>query len=205
MSIARLILLITLGGFAGVIVLIMLIDFAGDITAPPPPPTSTPRPKIGDWTSVGVGEMSNYDGLQLRCWEGKPFIFVGPFRATSYHGERVPPPLEGGVNAKVVGADGTLVKQFNCTMSPLAHNPANMRAYIANYNHPDPAREPTPPEHSYRIGDSREFIDALLLGASVEISFEGETGFAGLSQAWEEESDRLDGLSEAVDFLNCGK
>ena len=182
----------------------MVIDCVGDITAPPPEPTSTPRPRIGDWTGVGAGEMTNHDGLQLRCFNGQPFIYAGPFRRTLYHGEAVPPALDGEVEAKVVGADGTLVKQFYYSEHPLSPDAENMRAYISNYNNPDPSARPTPKSHSYRIGNSRDFIDALLLGARVEISFEGETGLAGLSQTWETKSDRIDGLSEAVEFLRCG-
>ena len=204
MSIPRLILLITLSALGGLVVLLMVIDCVGDITAPPPEPTSTPRPRIGDWTGVGAGEMTNYDGLQLRCFKGQPFIYAGPFQRTLYHGEAVPPPLDGGVEAKVVGADGTLVKQFYYSEHPLSPDAENMRAYISNYNNPDPTARPTPKKHSYRIGDSRDFIDALMLGARVEISFEGETGLAGLSQTWETKSDRIDGLSEAVEFLRCG-
>lgn len=112
--------------------------------------------------------------------------------------------MDGEVEAKVVGADGTLVKQFYYSEHPLSPDAENMRAYISNYNNPNPSARPTPKSHSYRIGDSRDFIDALLLGAKVEISFEGETGLVGLSQTWETKSDRIDGLSEAVEFLRCG-
>ena len=144
MSIPRLILLITLSALGGLVVLLMVIDCVGDITAPPPEPTSTPRPRIGDWTGVGAGEMTNHDGLQLRCFNGQPFIYAGPFQRTLYHGEAVPPPLDGGVEAKVVGADGTLVKQFYYSEHPLSPDAENMRAYISNYNNPDPTARPTP-------------------------------------------------------------
>ena len=190
MSIPRLILLIVLSALGGLIVLIMVADCIADITAPPPQPTSTPRPRIGDWTGVGVGEMSNYDGLQLRCREGEAYIYAGRFTGLGQ------PTSKGYVRAKVFGADKSLVKQFHYTETLPAFLHVNKSAGNAQGGR-------TILEWSYRIGDTRDFIDALLLGASVEMSFGGETSL-GLSQTWETKSDRIDGLSEAVEFLRCG-
>ena len=59
-------------------------------------------------------------------------------------------------------------------------------------------------EWSYRIGDSPSFIEALTEGASVEMSFKGKIhGFR--EHVWNKKSDRLTGLADAVEFLNCKK
>ena len=114
MSIPRLILLITLAAIVGPALLLMVIGCAGGSTSPTPSPTptSTPRPRIGDWSDVVLGEMTNFDGLQVRCWKGEPFIHTGPIVQSEFHGGQVPTPKEGTVTARVMGADR---KKVSCS------------------------------------------------------------------------------------------
>ncbi len=193
MTVGNRIALIVLLAFAGIIALLFGVDCA--MTAiNPPPPTATPQPVFGIWRAVSEDEVENIIApFSVRCFQGELAAYVGRF-AGSPTGQQAE---EGDVTAKVLRRDGTVVKHFQHTEALKAYmsvtKSTRMQGVVGSI----------PLEYRFRLGNSGEFVQALIEGDTVEMSLRGSYGL--LSQStWKQDVGRLDGLADAVEFLNCG-
>ena len=67
MSVVNWIGLVALLVIACLVALFLAVDCVSNITNPPPP-TSTPNPRIGVWLSHSADKMTNGTGLAIVCW-----------------------------------------------------------------------------------------------------------------------------------------
>ena len=187
------IVLVVLLAIAGVIALVLFVDCAGYLIDPPPP-TATPQPVFGIWRAVSEDEVENIIAhFSIRCRQGELAAYVGRF-AGDPSGRQAE---EGNVTAKVLRRDGTVVKDFHYTDTLKAKMSVTESTR-------GPSGLSIPKEYRFRLEDSGEFVRALIEGDTVEMSFRGSYGLLEQS-TWEQDVGRLDGLADAVEFLNCGE
>ena len=193
MSVGNRIALIVLLAIAGIIALVLFVDCAGYLIDPPPP-TATPQPVFGIWRAVSEDEVENIIApFSVRCLQGELTAYVGRF-AGNPTGQQAE---EGDVTAKVLRRDGTMVKHFQHTEALKAYMSVTKSARMQG------VAGSIPLEYRFRLTDSGDFVQALIDGDTVEMSFRGSYGLLTQS-TWEQAVPRLDGLADAVEFLNCG-
>lgn len=166
MSVGNRIALIVLLAIAGIIAMVLFVDCAGYLIDPPPP-TATPQPVFGIWRAVSEDEVENIiTSFSVRCLQGELAAYVGRF-AGNPTGQQAE---EGDVTAKVLRRDGTVVKHFQHTEALKAYMSVTKSARMQG------VADSIPLEYRFRLKDSGEFVQALIDGDTVEMSFRGSYG-----------------------------
>ena len=129
----------------------------------------------------------------MGCRNGVLTAYLGRFKGNPT-GRQIE---EGVVTAKVLRSDGTVLKHFQHTEAMKAYMDVTESARMQG------VAGSIPLEYRFLLTGSAEFVEALIEGDSVEMRFRGGKGL--VQSGWGQNIYRLDGLAEAVAFLNCGK